>query len=162
MIPYSHISRVREAGRELATIEEQSHPDFDESQVLKVSMPRGSCLLFTGGLIHGAGTNTTAVPRRTVLTGYQLGWLKPENKWFAHQGLHAALSAGEFGDEMAELLGHVDRSTAREGWLGTRRDDAEGMPLSYHGRSAAQVAEEGEEMRLRFSGGAAYEACPTG
>ena len=37
----------------------------------------------------------------------QLGWLRPEIKFWAHRPMHDALAAGDvFSDEMAELLGH--------------------------------------------------------
>ena len=31
--------------------------------------------------MHAGGENTTAAVRKSVLTGYQLGWLRPENKF---------------------------------------------------------------------------------
>ena len=31
-------------------------------------------------MVHAGGTNTTDVKRKSFLTGYQLGWLRPENK----------------------------------------------------------------------------------
>lgn len=44
----------------------------------------------------------------------QLGWLRPEIKFWAHRPMHDALAAGDvFSDEMAELLGHC-ASTALE------------------------------------------------
>jgi ectoine hydroxylase-related dioxygenase (phytanoyl-CoA dioxygenase family) len=57
---------------------------------------RTSRLIFTGGLIHAGGENTTQAIRKSVLTGYQLGWLRPENKFHAYKPLHDALINGLF------------------------------------------------------------------
>lgn len=98
-------------------------------------MPRGSVLIFVGGMVHAGGTNDTDVKRKSFLTGYQLGairgvfaqsdlvdfllvltfgvntgWLRPENKFFAYKPLHDAVIAGQFSDETAKLLGHGDRA----------------------------------------------------
>ena len=43
-------------------------------------MPKGSALIFTGSTLHGGGENQTGSARRSVLIGYQLGWLRPEHK----------------------------------------------------------------------------------
>ena len=77
ILPFSHLGRIREGGREMG------EETYDESQVLKVGMPRGSVLIFTGGMVHAGGQNTTDTKRKSVLTGYQLGWLRPENKFHA-------------------------------------------------------------------------------
>ena len=69
MIPYSHRARMRESGKEMMD------GTYDESQVLHITMPRGSVLIFTGGLVHGAGENQSEYGRKSILSGYQLGWL---------------------------------------------------------------------------------------
>ena len=46
--------------------------------------------------MHGGGDNTTQAIRKSVLTGYQLGWLRPENKFHAYKPLHDALVNGQF------------------------------------------------------------------
>ena len=74
ILPCSHKARHREGGRELM------EGTYDEADVLKVAMPRGSVLIFVGGMMHAGGTNTTTTKRKSFLTGYQLGWLRPENK----------------------------------------------------------------------------------
>lgn len=116
IIPYSHLGRIREGGREL------KEGSYEDSDVLRVAMPRGSVyvphvrgasmhavgkrshvlslrmgrLIFTGGLIHAGGENVTQAIRKSVLTGYQLGWLRPENKFHAYKPLHDALINGLF------------------------------------------------------------------
>ena len=47
---------------------------------LHVTMPKGSALMFTGSTLHAGGANEADDPRRSVLIGYQLGWLRPEHK----------------------------------------------------------------------------------
>jgi len=79
---------------------------YAEEEVTKLAMPRGSVLIFVGGMVHAGGTNTTEVKRKSFLTGYQLGWLRPENKFFAYKPLHDAVIAGQFSDELATMLGH--------------------------------------------------------
>lgn len=130
ILPFSHIGRIREHGRE------HLETSYEESQVMKVAMPRGSVLIFTGGLVHGGGTNTTDVKRKSVLTGYQLGWLRPENKFYAYKPLHDAMVAGQFSDEMAKLLGHAQRNLNDYGWTGYRHNGA------YNGRRAGQARED--------------------
>lgn len=45
----------------------------------------GGAILFLGSLLHGAGANYTDEPRRGIVVGYSLGWLKPyENPWLAY------------------------------------------------------------------------------
>jgi ectoine hydroxylase-related dioxygenase (phytanoyl-CoA dioxygenase family) len=41
-------------------------------------MPAGSAVIYTGGVIHGGGANTSDVPRRAVHLSYCLGWLRTE------------------------------------------------------------------------------------
>ena len=81
---------------------------YDPDDILKVKMPRGSVLLFTGGMIHGSGVNSTDVGRKSLLSSYQLGWLRPEYKFWAHKELHRALSDGLMSEEITELMGHYD------------------------------------------------------
>jgi ectoine hydroxylase-related dioxygenase (phytanoyl-CoA dioxygenase family) len=67
---------------------------------MKIYMPRGSVLLFTGGLIHGSGVNSTECGRKSLLSSFQLGWLRPEYKFWAHKSLHEALSDGKMSAEL--------------------------------------------------------------
>ena len=146
VVPYSHRSTeyMREHGREMAHADERvAHGDYTD--VMKVHMPRGSVLLFTGGLMHGSGENVTQQGRKSLLSSYVLGWLRTEYKWWAHKPLHAALESGEFDDELTELMGHYDGAPGQMG--GTRMEPYsewaggvhEGVYLS---RLAEQVEEE--------------------
>lgn len=64
----------------------------------------GSAICFLGSTVHGAGANRSALPRRGVVIGYSLGWLKPyENLWLAYP----PAVARTFSPELAELAGYV-------------------------------------------------------
>lgn len=63
----------------------------------------GDALLFLGSTLHGAGANDTGAPRRAVVIGYSLGWLKPyENLWLAYP----PEVARHFSQSLAALAGY--------------------------------------------------------
>ncbi|MDP3906744.1 phytanoyl-CoA dioxygenase family protein [Novosphingobium sp.] len=63
----------------------------------------GSAICFLGSTVHGAGANRSDMPRRGVVIGYSLGWLKPyENLWLAYP----PEVAKTFPPELAELAGY--------------------------------------------------------
>ena len=63
----------------------------------------GDALLFLGSTLHGAGANMTSMPRRAIVTGYSLGWLKPyENPWLAYP----PEVARHFPPDLAALAGY--------------------------------------------------------
>lgn len=64
----------------------------------------GAAICFLGSTAHGAGANLTDLPRRAVVVGYCLGWLKPyENQWLAYP----PAIARTFPRELAALVGYV-------------------------------------------------------
>ncbi|MCW6530693.1 phytanoyl-CoA dioxygenase family protein [Sphingomonas sp. MMSM20] len=64
----------------------------------------GSAICILGSTAHGAGANRTDMPRRGIVIGYCLGWLKPyENQWLAYP----PPIARTFPRELAELVGYV-------------------------------------------------------
>jgi len=64
----------------------------------------GAAICFLGSTAHGAGANLTDLPRRGIVIGYCLGWLKPyENQWLAY----SPAIARTFPRELAELVGYV-------------------------------------------------------
>lgn len=64
----------------------------------------GAAICFLGSTIHGAGTNVSRKPRRAIVVGYSLGWLKPhENPWLAYP----PEIARAFPAELAELAGYI-------------------------------------------------------
>jgi ectoine hydroxylase-related dioxygenase (phytanoyl-CoA dioxygenase family) len=141
IIPFSPTGKLRESGREMV------ETAYDESEVLQAKMPRGSVLLFTGGMVHAAGENTTSRARRCVLSGYQLGWLRTEQKFWAYKPLHEALSAGEFhNQELAELLGHYDERKI-EDWVGTDWSGSR-FESGYLSRTQDQAESDGDALYL--------------
>jgi len=64
----------------------------------------GSAICFLGSTAHGAGANRTDRPRRAVVIGYSLGWLKPyENLWLSYP---PEVARG-FSPELSALAGYV-------------------------------------------------------
>lgn len=64
----------------------------------------GSAICFLGSTAHGAGANRTDRPRRAIVVGYSLGWLKPyENLWLSYP----PEVARTFSPELAALAGYV-------------------------------------------------------
>eukprot|EP01052_Picozoa_sp_SAG31_P026378 SAG31_NODE_2386_length_5814_cov_3.981627_3_plen_164_part_00 len=148
---------MRENGREMVD------GNFDPTDVLHCAMPRGSVLLFTGGMIHGSGKNDTKFGRKSLLSSYLLGWLRPEYKFWAHRELHDSLAAGEMDPELTELMGHFNQPTPTDPiWAGNKN---EGM---YNGRSVAQVeagldaGARGEIARPSMVGPKGYETGGSG
>lgn len=58
------------------TMDQQSTPT--DEQIAYAEMPAGSALIYTGGVIHGGGANSTDRPRRAVHLSYCMGWLRTE------------------------------------------------------------------------------------
>lgn len=64
----------------------------------------GAAICFLGSTIHGGGANATTRPRRGIVVGYSLGWLKPyENPFLAYP----PAVAREFPRQLTELLGYI-------------------------------------------------------
>ena len=49
----------------------------DPGEPVAATCEPGSAVCFLGSTAHGAGANLTASPRRAIVIGYSLGWLKP-------------------------------------------------------------------------------------
>jgi ectoine hydroxylase-related dioxygenase (phytanoyl-CoA dioxygenase family) len=77
IVPGSH----RWPDRELPPIEQvltgMANPPTEE-QMAYAEMPAGSAVIYTGGVIHAGGANSTDVPRRGAHLSYCLGWLRTE------------------------------------------------------------------------------------
>ncbi len=50
----------------------------DPDRIAIAEMAAGSAVIYTGGVLHGGGANTTDVPRRGAHLSYCLGWLRTE------------------------------------------------------------------------------------
>ena len=73
------------------------------SEVMAAEMPAGSLLLYTGGVIHGGGANTSKYQRTGISVQYSLGWLRQE------ENLHLAVPpelARTLPDRLARLIGY--------------------------------------------------------
>ena len=107
--------------------------------------------------MHGSGENTTDAGRKSLLSSYQLGWLRPEYKFWAHRELHDALSNGEIEPELTELMGHYNNQTPGDPtWAGNRN---EGM---YNGRPVTSVEEALEGIELTRPGLVGIQGYETG
>ncbi|WP_454887074.1 phytanoyl-CoA dioxygenase family protein [Sphingomonas oryzagri] len=63
----------------------------------------GDAIIFLGSTLHAAGANRTRHPRRAIVIGYSLGWLKPyENPWLAYP----PRTARTFSPDLAALAGY--------------------------------------------------------
>jgi ectoine hydroxylase-related dioxygenase (phytanoyl-CoA dioxygenase family) len=73
------------------------------SAPVALALDPGDALLFLGSTLHGAGANDAGAPRRAVVVGYSLGWLKPyENPWLAYP----PEVARHFSQSLAALAGY--------------------------------------------------------
>lgn len=74
LVPGSH----RWPDRDLPPFEQAAQPPPGPDQVVCAEMPAGSAVIYTGGVLHGGGANTSDVPRRGAHLSYCLGWLRTE------------------------------------------------------------------------------------
>ncbi|MBS0472977.1 MAG: phytanoyl-CoA dioxygenase family protein [Proteobacteria bacterium] len=76
---------------------------LEREQAVQMEMEPGSCLMFLGSTLHGAGANRSALPRTGIVVSYTLGWLKPyENQWL----VYPPDVARNFSPELAALVGY--------------------------------------------------------
>lgn len=74
LVPGSH----RWPDRDLPPFEQAAQPPPGPDQVVCAEMPAGSAVVYTGGVLHGGGANTSDVARRGAHLSYCLGWLRTE------------------------------------------------------------------------------------
>jgi ectoine hydroxylase-related dioxygenase (phytanoyl-CoA dioxygenase family) len=116
VVPGSH----RWPDRELAPMEQALRPPPEPGQIAYAEMPAGSAVIYTGGTIHGGGSNTTDVQRRGAHLSYCLGWLRTEeNNYLAVPPTVAAT----LPRQAQELLGYAvhDSIPRGGGYLGMLR-----------------------------------------
>ena len=93
-------------------------PDLD--QIAYAEMPAGAAVIYTGGVLHGGGANTTEVPRRGAHLSYCVGWLRTEeNNYLAVPPELAAT----LPRQAQEVLGYAthDSISRGGGYLGMLR-----------------------------------------
>lgn len=77
--------------------------DLPEEPGFAPACEPGDALLFLGSTLHHGGANRTLAPRRGIVAGYSLGWLKPyENPWLAYP----PEIARDFPESLASLAGY--------------------------------------------------------
>lgn len=74
LVPGSHLWE----DRALSPMEQIFAPQPTQDQIEYAEMPAGSAVIYTGGVIHGGGANTTNTARRGAHLSYCLGWLRTE------------------------------------------------------------------------------------
>jgi ectoine hydroxylase-related dioxygenase (phytanoyl-CoA dioxygenase family) len=97
---------------------EQTTPTPD--QIAVAEMPAGSAVIYSGGVIHGGGANSTELPRRAVHLSYCLGWLRTEENNYL--SIPPAIAAG-LPRHAQEVLGYAvyDGISRGGGYLGMVR-----------------------------------------
>lgn len=114
----------------------------------------GDALLFLGSTLHGAGANRTALPRRAIVIGYSLGWLKPyENPFLAYP----PAIARTFSPELAALVGYRQHRPNLGNFEGQCPSilldgDGEGMHAATDALLPEQVDALEEHARLQKAG----------
>jgi len=113
----------------------------DDDEVVDVEMPTGSVAIWLGSTWHGAGLNSTAIPRLGAEIAFNCGWLRP------HEAYHLLIPPGLARDlppRVQEVLGYK----AHRGMLGCIEQRS---PMELFGFSKSvpvrAVAVAGESQR---------------
>ena len=103
-----------------------------EAEAVAAVMPRGSLMLWDGGLYHGGGANQSRSSRTGIILAYNLGWLRQYENMYLSVPPEVARSLSL---ELQQLLGYRNH-----GFLGTyegndprvwlRNPDAPVMPAN--------------------------------
>lgn len=113
LVPGSH----RWPDRALSPAEQMMQEPPSADAIAYAEMPAGSAVVYTGGVIHGGGANTTSIARRGAHLSYCLGWLRTEeNNYLAVPPAKAAA----LPRQAQELLGYAvyDSIPRGGGYLG--------------------------------------------
>ncbi len=91
-----------------------------DNEIVQAEMPAGSVLFWSGGLLHGAGANTSEDWRYGVILTYSLGWLRQEeNQYLDVPPERVAALSPEVrkiaGFDMYSALGLYDPSAMERG-----------------------------------------------
>lgn len=116
LAPGSH----RWPDRTLTPADQMSVAPPTADQLAVAEMPAGSAVIYSGGVIHGGGANSTTTPRRGAHLSYTLGWLRTEeNNYLSCPPSFAAT----LPRPAQELLGYAlhDSMPRGGGYLGTVR-----------------------------------------
>jgi ectoine hydroxylase-related dioxygenase (phytanoyl-CoA dioxygenase family) len=108
IVPGSH----RWPDRALSPAEQMFREAPDADQIAYAEMPAGSAVVYTGGVIHGGGANSTALPRRGAHLSYCLGWLRTEENNYL---VVPPAKAATLPREAQELLGYAVHDSIQRG-----------------------------------------------
>jgi hypothetical protein len=109
-------------GSHLVRDEEKGLGDWTQAESIPAVMPRGSVVIYTGRLVHGAGSNRSNSVRRGLQFTYCCAWLRQEENQYLSVPIEVAR---ELDDAMLRLIGY-DRAGIGLGTYGDRID-----PLNY-------------------------------
>lgn len=76
---------------------------YDLSDSFPAVMKRGSVLLYTGKVYHGAGSNRSDRPRQAINVSYTTGWLRQEENQYLATPLELARTLPE---DLLKLMGY--------------------------------------------------------
>ena len=94
-----------------------------DAETVAAEMPKGSVVVYTGSLIHGAGTNASAARRTAVNIDYCLGWLRQEENQYLSCPPD---QARRLPVELAKLAGY-SRAAIALGYYGDALDPIEAV-----------------------------------
>lgn len=92
--------------------------DFREEDTEAAEMPRGSCLLYSGSVYHGAGANRSAATRTGMRILYSAGWLRQEENQYLSVPPEIART---LDPELLRLIGY-QRGAYGLGYIDDMRD----------------------------------------
>jgi hypothetical protein len=92
--------------------------DFREEDTEPAVMSRGSCLIYSGSVYHGAGANRSAESRTGMRILYSAGWLRQEENQYLSVPREIAR---ELGPELLRLIGY-QRGAYGLGYIDDMRD----------------------------------------
>jgi hypothetical protein len=128
---------------------------FREEDTDAAEMRRGSCLIYTGSVYHGAGANRSDATRTGMRILYSAGWLRQEENQFL--SVPPAI-ARELDPELLRLIGY-QRGAYGLGYVDDMRDPIAVIRPELAGEPGfgdeALLAEQFEKMRRFLGGGGA-------
>ena len=124
---------------------------FREEDTEPAEMSRGSCLIYSGSVYHGAGANRSEATRTGMRILYSAGWLRQEENQYLSVPLEIAR---ELDPELLRLIGY-QRGAYGLGYLDDMRDPIAAIRPELEGAPGfgdeALLKRQFEKMR-RFLG----------
>jgi Phytanoyl-CoA dioxygenase (PhyH) len=76
---------------------------YDESQVIRAEMERGSMFFYTGKVYHGAAANHSDAVRQGINLTYAVGWVRQEENQYLSTPIEVAKT---LDDDLLQLMGY--------------------------------------------------------